>query len=85
MIIRILEEKLGFVVIDDEQDDLNINDYIIDSLTFIEFIIAVEEEIGRELSDDFLDFDILNSAKGFVEKLDFFITSMQIKNFEIHE
>ena len=82
MVIRVLEEKLGFVIIDDEQDDLNISDFILDSLAFINFIVIIEEEIGEELSDDFLDFDMLNSAKGFAEKLDFFMTSSQIDNSE---
>jgi len=76
MLVKILEEKLGFAIISDEKDDFVISDYIPDSTAFIQFIIAIEEELGSDLPDDFLDYDILSSAKGFAEKLDFFIASL---------
>jgi len=75
MLIDILEEKLGIIIFDDEKDDFAISDYVPDSMAFIQFIIAIEEKLGKDLSDDFLDFEILSSAKGFTEKLDFFMTS----------
>jgi acyl carrier protein len=77
MLLRILEEYMGVVIFDDERNDFAISDYILDSLAFIKFVIAIETELGIELSDDFLLYDILNSAKGFTEKLDFFMTSLQ--------
>lgn len=77
IILKILHEKLGFVILDDMHNDFIISDYIPDSLAFINFIISIEEELGKELTDDFLDYDILSSAKGFSEKLDFFIVSLQ--------
>lgn len=77
MLLKILQEKLGYIIFDDEQDDFAISDYVSDSITFIQFIIAIEEELGSELSDDFLDFEILISAKGFAEKLDFFMVSLR--------
>lgn len=79
IILKILEENLGVVIFDDEKDDFAISDYVLDSLVFMQFIIAIEKEIGEELSDDFLNYDILISAKGFAEKLDFFMTSLQNK------
>ena len=80
MIINILVEKLGFVILDDEQDDFAISEFITDSLEFIKFIIAIEEELGRELPDDFLLFDILSSAKGLAEKLDYYLESLHDDN-----
>ena len=79
ILIEILEENFGIFIIEDKEKDFSINDYITDSLLFIQFVLAIEEKIGAELSDDFLDFEILNSAKGFSEKLNFFIQSLQQK------
>lgn len=73
MTVDVIRNKLGYVIFDDAQDDFPIADYIPDSLTFISFIIFIEEGIGLQLSDDFLDYDILSSAKGFAEKLSYFI------------
>ena len=78
--LKILQEHFGVVIFENEQEDFAISDYIPDSISFIQFIIAIEEEFACELSDDFLDFEILSSAKGFVEKLDFFVASLQDDN-----
>lgn len=75
MLIKILVEKLGFIILDGEQDDFSINDYIVDSIVFIQFIVFIEEELNKKLPDDFLNYDILNSAKGFAEKIEAFIES----------
>ncbi len=69
MIISVLIDKFGIVFLEDNPDDFAINDYL--------GIIAIEEEIGVELTDDFLNNDLLNSAKGFAEKLDFYMESLQ--------
>ena len=81
IVSKIMQENLGIFIFEDEQEDFAISDYIPDSIMFIQFIIALEEELGTELSDDFLDFEILNSAKGFAEKLDFFVASLQDDSF----
>lgn len=77
LIIKILQQNFGIFIFEDELEDFLISDYIPDSISFIQFIIAIEEEIDNKLPDDFLDFEILNSAKGFAEKLDFFVESLQ--------
>lgn len=73
MIIEILEDKFGIIFLDKGHDDFAISDYINDSLMFMQFITEIEGKIKEELTDDFLNYDILNSAKGFAEKLDFFM------------
>ncbi len=75
MLVKILVDKLGFVLLDGRQDDFAINEYVTDSVTFIKLIIAIEETIGKELTDDFLDYEMLSSAKGFAAKIDCFIDS----------
>ena len=74
IIIKLLGLNFGIIIFD-EEDDFCISDYIYDSITFVQFILAVESEIGRELSDDFLDVELMDSAKGFAEKLDAFMNS----------
>lgn len=73
VLIKILHDNFGVFIYNDEQEDFAINDYIPDSLSFIQFIIAIEEEIEMELPDDFLDIELLSSAKGFAEKINSFI------------
>lgn len=70
IITKVLNDSFGIFLFGDEHEDFSLSEYITDSLTFIQFIIAIEEEIGKELSDDFLNYEILESAKGFAEKLD---------------
>lgn len=84
-ILKILEEQLGLVIYTDEQEDFSICDYVYDSLVFIQFIIAIEEKIGKDLTDDFLDYDLLSSAKGFAAKLDSFISTQIHNESIIHE
>ena len=73
MILEILEDELGYVFMNDFKSDFAITDYITDSIQFVHFIVALEEKIGLELSDDFLDYDIYTSIFGFIEKLEEFI------------
>ena len=75
ILIKTLKENLGVVIFEDELDDFAISDYISDSMMFIQFIVAIEEEFGKELPDDFLDYELLSSARGFVKKLEFFMKS----------
>ena len=77
MLIKVLEDSLGIVILEKEQEDFAISDYIYESIIFIQFIVALEDELRMELSDDFLDFELLNSANGFAEKLDFFLKSSE--------
>lgn len=82
LLLKVLSDDLGFIVLEDEQDDFSISDYVDDSLAFIQLIISIENAIGQELPDDFLDFDVLSSAKGFSEKLASFIEISQIDSIE---
>lgn len=76
MIVNILVQKFGFIILD-EEEDFDIGEYITESIAFMQFIIAIEEEIRTELSDDFLNYDILCSARGFTEKLDEYIETLE--------
>lgn len=68
VIVKILEE-MGFIIFEKEEKDFNIGDYITDSIQFIGFVINIEQVLGRELTDDFLRFEVLTSANGLSNKL----------------
>ena len=75
MIEKILEvfSDMGIMIFDDPSDDFALHSYIADSLVFIDFIVRIEKKLGVELTDDYLDNDILNSAKGFSAKLEEYV------------
>lgn len=84
MLIKILQQHFGIVILNEEQYDFRIDEYIIDSVAFIEFIVAIEQEIESQLPDDFLNFELLSSAKGFSEKLEAYMDNQrneQLCNF----
>lgn len=63
IILNVLNE-MGFVVLENEEDDFNLQDYIVDSLQFVEFIVGIEETIGFTLTENFLDYNLLLSFRG---------------------
>ena len=67
LICSVLDD-MGFVVLDSGKD-FDINDYIIDSIQFITFIVNIEEKLNVGLSDDFLSTEVLKSAMGLANKL----------------
>lgn len=74
VILSVLENKMGIVIINKVEEDFPLTDYIPDSMTFMQFIVLLEEEIGVELSDDFLDSELMNSLFGFSEKLEDYLS-----------
>ena len=75
IIIKVLSLDFGIIIFDEMDEDFSISEYIYDSITFVQFILAIESEIGMDLPDDFLNIELLDSAKGFAEKLDSFVDS----------
>lgn len=78
-----IEEKLnkilhdmGFIIFEDEEsDDVNLQNYIIDSIQFVDFIVRIEEEFKILLPDEFLDYSNLYSMCGFGEMLEDYLES----------
>ena len=54
------------ILIDPTSDDVNLNDYDVDSISFISFIVEVEKEFDIEIPDGYLYVEILQSLNGFV-------------------
>lgn len=49
--------------------DINLNEYFVDSTQFLSFIIELESRIGREVPEEFLLADTMASFNGLVEAI----------------
>ena len=67
---------MGFFVLDQEQD-FDIRDYISDSIQFMDFIVRIEDKLQIELSDDFLDYDLLLSSVALANKIEIYKDSLE--------
>lgn len=63
MLIDIMEEN--GILVDDRE--LSIVEYIPDSITFIEFVVAIEEKFDIELPDEFLLIEKIGSISELAE------------------
>lgn len=75
ILVNILED-MGFFVLDQEQD-FDIRDYISDSIQFMDFIVRIEDKLQIELSDDFLDYDLLLSSVALANKIESYKDSLK--------
>lgn len=62
-------ENLG-IVIDQDQEDIDLSSMEIDSITFVSFIVALEERFGIQFPDEFLTMETMNSLNGFANLID---------------
>lgn len=71
---KIVIESLNRIGVGIENDDdVNLTEYDIDSISFVSFLIDIENELGICLPDRFINFDILQSLNGFVNMLVLFM------------
>jgi len=63
-------EEIGICVDKEATRDENINDYSVDSLSFMSFIISVEERLDIIIPDGYFYVDLLKSLNGFVDFLE---------------
>ena len=64
-VIAALEES-GIFACDGEIRDDDLFRYDMDSLTFVNFIVSIEERLGICIPDEYIRIDILQSIDGFV-------------------
>lgn len=65
-------EGIGLFLPDDEKnsdDDIDLTEYIMDSLQFISFVTGLEELLGIEIPDEYLNPNSIQSSKAFIEIL----------------
>lgn len=67
-------ENLG-VIIDDSENDVDLLSMDIDSITFISFIVALEERFKIQFPDEYLTMEVMNSLNGFSNLLCTFLSS----------
>lgn len=57
-------ENLG-IIIDDSESDVDLLSIEIDSITFISFIVALEDRFDIIFPDEYLTMDVMSSLNGF--------------------
>lgn len=62
--------ELGIDCTISADNDLNLQEFIADSFSFINFICTVEEKYGIEIPDELLTYDTIQSLNGFLELID---------------
>ena len=67
-----LLNHLGYHITYEElqKDDIDLGDFIVDSLEFVTLIVEIENTFLIELPDEFLDFDILASLRGMISAVE---------------
>ena len=60
-------EELGNlgIIVDESEDDTDLLSLEIDSITFITFIVALEERFGIQFPDEHLTMEVIGSLNGF--------------------
>lgn len=66
ILIDVLEEA-GIYVDYEEKDDINISNYIKDSIQFISIIVAMEEKLEIEIPDELLIIDTFSSFNHLID------------------
>lgn len=66
VIFSMEQDMIGF-------EDLDLTEYIEDSVKFLQFIVALEDQLDIEIPDELLNIEILRSFNGFSSLLKEFI------------
>ena len=53
-----------------EGEDLNLQEFIEDSFSFINFIVSIEEKFNVEIPDEFLSYETIQSMNGLLELIE---------------
>jgi|GEM_PF-2211365 len=56
--------SVGIFIDGNSQDDIDLTEFNLDSLSFISFVVDLEEQLNVTLPDSFLQYDVLKSLKG---------------------
>ena len=58
------------ILIDADQDNFILNEYILDSLTFVSMIVEIEEKFNVRITDEYLSSNSLETYKDIENMLD---------------
>jgi acyl carrier protein len=73
-LLAILEANGIYIDRKDTGNDMDLRDYITDSIQFINFIVEIEQEYSIEFPDDVLLYDNIASLNGFASIIEFTVT-----------
>ena len=68
-IFDILDENGIYIDSGEMEEDLDLREYILDSLQYVYIIVELEDRLGMELPDDVLLYDNLASINGFANMI----------------
>ncbi|MBS5733276.1 MAG: acyl carrier protein [Clostridiales bacterium] len=60
------------ILIDDQMEtfDVDLTEYILDSIQFVSFIVELERELNIEFPDELLLYDNIRSLNGFISLIE---------------
>lgn len=71
-------ENLGFVLDKmSEEKDVDLSEYILDSIDFVQFLVELEETFAIDIPDSMLGIDVLKSLNGLANMI------LELKKLEI--
>lgn len=68
-VFEVLEE-MGIDCPAEKNEDINLQQYIEDSFSFINFIVGIEERFNVELPDELLSYETIQSLNGFLQLIE---------------
>lgn len=64
-------QNMGIIVsMDSEFEDVDLTEYILDSMQFISFITELEQELNIELPNEYLLYENIRSLNGFISLIE---------------
>ena len=58
-------ENIGILVMEREKQDIDLSEYLVDSLMFVSLIVEVENYFQIEIPDIYLSYQTVSSLRGF--------------------
>ena len=74
-IVDIIADMGVMVVRNNEEDDINLQEYIVDSLQFISFILELERTFDIEFPDEMLLYESIQSLNGLASMVELLVSS----------
>lgn len=68
--IKKVFEENGYVILQEDEEDVDLSLYIPDSLTFMQLVIQIEDEFQVEFPDELLVSDLFSSLRGLSDIID---------------
>ena len=84
-LLYVLEANGIFVDRNKIEEDIDLREYVTDSIQFISFIVEIEKELNMEFPDEFLLFDKIASLNGFTNIIASFLSDEYVNQNELSQ